>query len=208
MTGVIIMERSSECTLSDLCLDYLFKNHFDLSIEHNGSKDGDEWLDWTATRSDLNLCASDPLRLVALFMISDDWIASNPIKRQSCSPTEKTTNSIADYGNTYQYALDKLVQWGYKVSTVEESADFMNHYIFIAEKDEKSYSATDPLRLSGLVTMIREYGENWTRSDVSRSFSVEPVPGVDNLDFMWGKILDSEQIEEDLTDEKSTPSGT
>lgn len=196
-----MMERPSECTLSDLCLDYLIKNHFDLSIEHNGSKDGDEWLDWTATRSDLNLCASDPLRLVALFVISDDWFAPG-------SPTEKTTNSIADYGNTYQYALDKLVQWGYKVSTVEDSADFMNHYIFIAEKNEKRYSATDPLRLSGLVAMIREYGENWTRSDVSRAFSVEPVPGVDNLDFMWGKILDPEQIEEDFTDEKSTPSGT
>lgn len=84
----------------------------------------------------------------------------------------------------------------------------MMHLIFIAEKDEKSYSATDPLRLLGLVAMIREYGENWARSDVSRSFSVEPVPGVDNLDFMWGKILDPEQIEEDLADEKSTSSGT
>ncbi|MEZ3444530.1 MAG: hypothetical protein K1W30_05225 [Lachnospiraceae bacterium] len=203
-----MMERQPECTLSDLCIHYLVKNHFDLSIEHNSSKDGDEWFDWTATRSGLNLYAYDPVRLVALFMISDDWIATNHPKIQISSTTEKTTNSIADYGNTYKYALDKLVWWGYKVSKVEDSADFMMHLIFIAEKDEKSYSATDPLRLLGLVAMIREYGENWARSDVSRSFSVEPVPGVDNLDFMWGKILDPEQIEEDLADEKSTSSGT
>lgn len=196
-----MMEQQPECTLSDLCINYLIKNHFELSIEHNSCKDGDEWLDWTATRSDLNLCASDPVRLVALLMISDDWFAPG-------SPTEKTTNSIADYGNTYQYALDKLIQRGYKISTVDDSADFMMHSIFMAEKDEKSYSATDPLRLLGLVTMIREYGENWARSDVSRSFSVEPVPGVDNLDFMWGKILDPEQTEENLTDEKSTSNRT
>lgn len=91
-----MMERQPECTLSDLCIHYLVKNHFDLSIEHNSSKDGDEWFDWTATRSGLNLYAYDPVRLVALFMISDDWIATNHPKIQISSTTEKTTNSIAD----------------------------------------------------------------------------------------------------------------
>lgn len=83
--------------------------------------------------------------------------------------------NIADAPNTYNYAIDKLVQWGYKISVVNDVADFFDRFIWIAEKDEKKYSAIDPLRLLGLVTIIREYGENWDCVDVASTFSINPV---------------------------------
>ncbi|MDE7477602.1 MAG: hypothetical protein K2M91_06590 [Lachnospiraceae bacterium] len=107
----------------------------------------------------------------------------------------KPFETIADAGNTYDYAIDKLVQWGYTVSVLNDSVEFP--YTYIAEKDGKKYSARDPLRLLGLITIIREYGEEWRYSDVPRSFSIEPVQGApDEHDLMWGYSLDPDQIEE------------
>lgn len=111
---------------------------------------------------------------------------------------EVSTTVITDAGNTYRYAVYKLVQWGYMVSKVWDSTDFGGVCEWFAEKNGKTYSAKDPLRLLGLVTIIQEYGENWRYSDVTQSFLIKPIPGeLDNMELMWGKILDPDQIEGD-----------
>lgn len=110
----------------------------------------------------------------------------------------KRAEVIIDYGNTYGNAVYKLMQWGYKVSCVQESADFNGAGEWLAQKDQKTYSAENPLRLLGLITIIREYGENWEYSDVARAFSIKPALGeLDYREWMWGKVLDPEQIEEE-----------
>lgn len=110
----------------------------------------------------------------------------------------KRAEVIIDYGNTYRNAIYKLIQWGYKVSRVQESADFNAGMEWLAQKDQKIYTAENPLRLLGLITIIREYGENWEHSDVARTFSIKPALGeLDYHEWMWGKILDPEQIEEE-----------
>ena len=87
----------------------------------------------------------------------------------------KEAEYIMDYGNTYDYAVDKLVQWGYMVSIVDDSVEFSeNCILYIAEKNKKISSATDPLRLLGLVAVVQEYGEDWAYSDVVRSFTIQP----------------------------------
>ena len=83
---------------------------------------------------------------------------------------------IADGGNTYHYAVNKLIQWGYTVSAGDDLVEFSEYCnIHIAEKNRKKYLATDPLRLLGFVAMIQEYGEDWVWSDIVRSFSVQPA---------------------------------
>lgn len=62
-----------EATLTDLSIDYLIKNNFALSIEAVDNALY-EW-DWKAVRADLILYATDPLQLVALYMICDDWVS-------------------------------------------------------------------------------------------------------------------------------------
>lgn len=110
---------------------------------------------------------------------------------------EKSITVIADAANTYRYAVYKLVQWGYVVSYVQDSADSGGSYEWIAEKGGKIYSAKNPLRLLGFVTIVQEYGENWRHSDVPQSFSIKPVPGeLDGMELISGAILDPEQIEE------------
>lgn len=85
-------------------------------------------------------------------------------------------HTIADCGNTYCYAAYKLVQWGYAVSVVNDSADFFDyHDVWIAEKDKKRYAAKEPLSLLGLVAMVQEYGEDWEHSDVAHVFYVQPA---------------------------------
>ena len=280
------MVRWTDCTISDICIDYLVKNSFKLYIERTSKGCVNEW-DWIAERTDLHLCATDPVRLTALYMIHKDW--TNKRKRckteetdgdyvsvfvgicesqelldgylnQDCSVfgkdfhilydekclmaiinpkksnnVEKIFENIAiweldllkqdyqdnldkpyntaiviknmkyegeideilndkfgyfkflgayprkeaeyimDYGNTYDYAVDKLVQWGYMVSIVDDSVEFSeNCNLYIAEKNKKIYSATDPLRLLGLVAVVQEYGEDWAYSDVVRSFTIQP----------------------------------
>ena len=285
-----------DCTITDICIDYLVKNNFRLFIECAGDGSVNEW-DWVAKRTDLHLYATDPVRLIALYMIQEDWIntrkqyqngetkedyvsvfvgicksqellddylyqeyelsegnhicsafgadfhisydkeclmatlnsqKSNDVKeifanvavfetdllkhdyqdnldkpynaaiviknlkyegkREEVLNGEfgrfrflgayrtKTTEYIADGGNTYNYAVDQLVQWGYTVSVTDDSVEFSDYCnIFTAEKNKKIYAATDPLRLLGLVAMIQEYGEDWYYSDVVRSFSIRPA---------------------------------
>lgn len=83
--------------------------------------------------------------------------------------------NICDTPNTYNYAIDKLINWGYKISVVNDMADFIDKYIWIAEKEGKKFSAVDPLRLLGLVTIIREYGEAWDSVDVATTFLIKPT---------------------------------
>ena len=45
---------------------------------------------------------------------------------------------------------------------------------------------------------MRAYGEDWTCSDVAKSFSINPIPGrLDDIELIWGKTLDLDQIEQD-----------
>jgi len=282
------------CTISDICIDYLAKNHFKLFIERTYDDSENEW-DWFAKRADWHLCATDPIRLVGLYIIREDWLERTHYKsvesnqeyvsvfagicksqelldeymkkdyelldgNHSCSAfeadfqilydedcltaminsqksddverifenvevfktellkqdyrgsldksynvaiviknlkykgeREEVSNEkfgyfkylgvypqinaeyIADGGNTWPPAVDKLVQWGYTVSIADDSVEFSEYSnIHIAEKNEDKYLATDPLRLLGFVAMIQEYGEWWERSDVVKSFSVNP----------------------------------
>ena len=62
--------------------------------------------------------ATDLVRLVALYMIRED--RNNERKRYN----QKIPRCIVDYGNTSNYAVDKLVQWGYVVSIVDDSVEF------------------------------------------------------------------------------------
>lgn len=82
---------------------------------------------------------------------------------------------MVDAPNTYNYTIDKLINWGYKISVVNDMADFVDKFIWVAEKDEKQFSATDPLRLLELVTIIQEYGETWDCIEVASSFSIKPI---------------------------------
>lgn len=281
------MAGRTDCTISDICIDFLVKNNFNLFIERTNEESVNEW-DWIAERTNLHLYATDIVRLTALYMIHKDWI--NERKRcktretdedyvsvfvgicksqellddylnQDCSVfgtdfrilydekcltavinpqksndvekifaniavfemdllkrdyqdnldklyntaiviknmkyegetdeilndkfgyfkflgvyPQKKAEYIVDYGNTCSYAVDKLVQWGYKVSIVDDSAEFSESCnLHIAEKNTKKYLATDPLRLLGLVAMIQEYGEDWACSDVARSFMIQPA---------------------------------
>lgn len=68
------MEGQEKCTLTDICIDFLVKNHFRLSMESASDGCPQQW-DWAAKRADLYLYAIDPVELVALYMISDDWIS-------------------------------------------------------------------------------------------------------------------------------------
>lgn len=157
-----------DCTISDICIDYLVKKNFKLFIERTNDGCVNEW-DWIAERTDLHLYATDPVRLIALYMIRENWINKSKTDQGYVA-------CIVDYGNTCNYAVDKLVQWGYMVSIVDDSVEFSeNCNLYIAEKNRKKYSATDPLRLLGLVAMVQEYGEKWAYSDVVRSFFIQPV---------------------------------
>lgn len=87
----------------------------------------------------------------------------------------KIAEKIADAPNTYDYAIDKLIHWGYRVSIVEDTTDSTEKYIWVAEKDGRKYSEINPLRLLGLVTIVRKYGENWDCVDVASIFSIKPT---------------------------------
>lgn len=286
----------TDCTLLDICIDYLVKNNFSLYIERTNDRSVNEW-EWIAKRTDLHLYATDPIRLIALYMIQEDWIndskyykngeikddyisvfvgicasqelldnyiyqeyellngnhicsafgadfhisydkeclmatlntkkssdveeifantaviETNLLKQDYPHNLDKSynvaiviknvkhegkreeilnnkfgrfrflgayrtqkTECIADAGNTCKYAVNKLNQWGYTVSETDDSVEFSgNCNIYIAEKNKKVYSATDPLRLLGFIAMIREYGEHWENCNVVRSFSIKPA---------------------------------
>ncbi|MDE7477603.1 MAG: hypothetical protein K2M91_06595 [Lachnospiraceae bacterium] len=68
-----------ECTISDVCMDYLVKNNFDMHITYRSVGDGEELIDWAAERADIGLYATDPVRLVGLYMIRKDWISKKKV---------------------------------------------------------------------------------------------------------------------------------
>ncbi len=172
-------------TLSDLCIDYLMKKQFHLFIIRTCNGCVNEW-NWSAETLYLHLSAKDPVSLVGLYWIHEDWEDNHRIIKKSL-PDESgyildryilyhgtKDQCIIDYGNTWGYAEKKLVQWGYMVSQVEDSAGISDDYPYIAEKEDKRYLAGDPLQLLGLVALIQEYGEQWRDAQVHRSFTVKP----------------------------------
>ena len=70
------MVRQSGKTISNISIDYLVKKDFKIFINFN--YDGSRF-QWTATRDDLNLYASNPAGLVALYMIRDDWTTKKQV---------------------------------------------------------------------------------------------------------------------------------
>ena len=68
---------------------------------------------------------------------------------------------LVDQENTYNFAIDKLIQWKYEVFVIDRQAEFNKEYIWIAKKSGKSFSATDPLKLLAIVTLYQEYGEDF-----------------------------------------------
>lgn len=69
-----MMVRQSGSTFSNISIDYLVKKNFNIFIEYN-----EQELEWMASRDDLYLYASDPLRLVALYLIRDDWAVEKQV---------------------------------------------------------------------------------------------------------------------------------
>lgn len=67
------MTKQTNCTLTDICINYLVKNNFQLSMEPNNEMF--EW-EWKAECTDLTLYATDPVGLVGLYMIRDDWVSN------------------------------------------------------------------------------------------------------------------------------------
>lgn len=88
---------------------------------------------------------------------------------------EPLPDKIKDTSDMYKYALDQLAQWGYCISVEYETIDFKEHFIWRAEKDGKTFTALDPLRLLGIVTIVREYGDAWDRAEIPGVFSIKPV---------------------------------
>lgn len=88
---------------------------------------------------------------------------------------EPLPDKIKDTSDMYKYAFDKLAQWGYRVSVANETIDFREHFLWKAEKDGKTFTALDPLRLLGIVTIVREYGDAWDRAEIPHIFSVKPA---------------------------------
>ena len=132
-------------TLSDLCIDYLTKKQFHLFIIRTCNGCVNEW-NWSAETLYLHLSAKDPVSLVGLYWIHEDWEDNHRIIKKSL-PDESgyildryilyhgtKDQCIIDYGNTWGYAEKKLVQWGYMVSQVEDSAGISDDYPYIAEK--------------------------------------------------------------------------
>ena len=93
---------------------------------------------------------------------------------------ETSSNKINDNSEMDKYAVNKLVDWGYSISVTNENRDgfkedfyFKNHFKWKAEKDGKIFTALDPLRLLGIVTIVQEYGEAWDRIDLPNVFSIK-----------------------------------
>ena len=68
------MVRQSCCTLSNISIDYLIKKNFKIHIEYNEYE-----FEWMAIRDDLHLYASDPVHLIALYIIQEDWAEKKPV---------------------------------------------------------------------------------------------------------------------------------
>ena len=82
--------------------------------------------------------------------------------------------NLTDAGNTYNYALQKIYEWGYIVSVVTETESLDDHTYYYAKKNGKTYLETSPVRLLGLLTIIEKYGQNWKqRKTVPHRYSLQ-----------------------------------
>ena len=78
--------------------------------------------------------------------------------------------NLADAGNTGNHDLKKIIELGYRISIIDESAYFSG-LLFVAEKNKKFFLETNELRLLGVITIVEKYGNNWNRKDgISHSF--------------------------------------
>lgn len=85
-------------------------------------------------------------------------------------------NYISDIQNTYDYALKKILEWGYDVFMVDESECLCDGVYYCAKKDNKVYLETTPTRLLGLLTIIEKYGEYWEkRKSVPHCYSLHLI---------------------------------
>lgn len=66
------MVRQSGYTLSNIAINYLMENNFSVLIEFNNELFTYRWIA-ASDDEDLHLYASDPLSLMALYMIKEDW---------------------------------------------------------------------------------------------------------------------------------------
>ena len=90
---------------------------------------------------------------------------------------EALPHKIYDDYEMDNYALNKLADWGYQILVSNEKRDdLQNYFVWRAEKDGKIFTARDPLRLLGIVTIVREYGDAWDRADATNIFSIHPAP--------------------------------
>lgn len=89
---------------------------------------------------------------------------------------EPLPNKIEDHVEMYPYAINKLVDWGYSISLTSENGwDGKDYFKWNAEKEGKTFTALDPLRLLGIVTIVREYGDAWDRAEILHSLSIKPI---------------------------------
>lgn len=79
--------------------------------------------------------------------------------------------SLSDAGNVRNHALKKIMELGYHVSIIDESACFPEQLLFVAEKNNKFFLEKNELRLLGVIMIVEKYGNNWSRKDnISHSF--------------------------------------
>ena len=82
--------------------------------------------------------------------------------------------NITDAGNTQNYALKKIYEWGYTVSAVTETECLDDHMYYYAKKNGETYLETSPVRLLGLLTIIEKYGQNWKqRKAIPHRYSLQ-----------------------------------
>lgn len=85
-------------------------------------------------------------------------------------------NQIEDHPEMYPYAMNKLTDWGYSISlTSKNGSDGKDYFQWNAQKEGKTFTALDPLRLLAIVTIVREYGEAWDRAKIRSALSVTPA---------------------------------
>ena len=82
--------------------------------------------------------------------------------------------NITDAGNTQNYALKKIYEWGYTVSVVTETEYLDDHMYYYAKKNGETYLEKSPVRLLGLLTIIEKYGQNWKqRKAIPHRYSLQ-----------------------------------
>ncbi len=82
--------------------------------------------------------------------------------------------NLTDAGNTYNYALKKIYEWGYVVLVITESESLDDHTYYYAKKNGETYLETSPVKLLGLLTIIEKYGQNWKqRKTVPHHYSLQ-----------------------------------